>query len=159
MNRVKPDHPPTRAGKAAKYLQPSGVPVCAYIPTSLNGELENFERVLLITEGEKKALAGSQAGFITIGLTGVDCWHATKSSATIPDLERVGLTAGKYSSRSIPMRLRMRTLPRTKSYSRPRSRPAGRPSRLSDSRPARTARRSALTIFWSPMAVGAVEAA
>ena len=62
-----------------------------YIPTSLNGELENFERVLLITEGEKKALAGSQAGFITIGLTGVDCWHATKSSALIPDLEAPGL--------------------------------------------------------------------
>ena len=102
LNRVKPDHPPTKGGKAAKYLQPSGAPIRAYIPPGLNGELQNPERIGLLTEGEKKTQAGVQAGFVTVGLIGVDCWHPRKSSALLPDLERLRGTAGRCSSRSIP---------------------------------------------------------
>ena len=89
LTRIKPDHPPIKREKLAKYLQPSGVPVRVYVPVEINGALQDVERVLLVTEGEKKALAGVQAGFATIGLTGVDCWHIKKSSALIPDLERI----------------------------------------------------------------------
>lgn len=89
LNRVKPDTPPSKNGKPAKYLSPTGAAVRAYIPPSQNGELANPERVVIVTEGEKKTLAAVQAGFACIGLTGVDCWHPRKSAALIPDLERV----------------------------------------------------------------------
>ena len=36
-----------------------------------------------------------QAGFATIGLTGVDCWHRKKSSSLLPDLERIELKGRK----------------------------------------------------------------
>ena len=89
LNRVKPNNPPKRNGRSAKYLQPSGVPVRVYVPPTVNGELTDTARILIVTEGEKKALAAAQAGFVAIGLTGADCWHTKKSSALIPDLERV----------------------------------------------------------------------
>ena len=69
LNRVKPDHPPTKSRKSAKYLQPSGASNRAYIPTSLNGELQKTERAALVTEGEKKTWAAVQAGFVCVGLT------------------------------------------------------------------------------------------
>jgi putative DNA primase/helicase len=87
--RAKPDNPPKKNGKAHKYLQPSGAPIRAYIPTSLNGALADADRVLLLTEGEKKSLAAVQAGFATVGLVGVEGWHTAKSSSLIPDLERI----------------------------------------------------------------------
>jgi putative DNA primase/helicase len=90
LQRIKPDNPPVKNGKpAAKYLSPTDMAIRVYIPPSLNGELMDTGKVLLITEGEKKALAGIQAGISTIGLTGVDCWHKKKSSALLPDLERI----------------------------------------------------------------------
>lgn len=87
--RAKPDNPPKKNGKAHKYLQPSGAPIRAYVPASLNGALADADRVLLITEGEKKSLAAVQSGFAAIGLTGVEAWHTAKSSSLIPDLERI----------------------------------------------------------------------
>ncbi len=96
LQRVKPDNPQTRNGKPAKYLSPSGSSVRAYIPTSVLDALADTKRVLLITEGEKKALKATQEGFPCIGLTGVDCWHAKRSSALIPDLERI-----KWSGRLV----------------------------------------------------------
>ena len=88
-HRVKPSHPPSRNGKAAKYISPTGATVRAYIPPSQNGDIADPDRALIVAEGEKKCLAATQAGFVAVGLTGVDCWHTKKSSALIPDLERV----------------------------------------------------------------------
>ncbi|NQU20949.1 MAG: DUF3854 domain-containing protein [Candidatus Nealsonbacteria bacterium] len=88
--RIKPDRPPQNAnGKAAKYLAPSGSPVRVYIPQSVNGDLAKVERPLLLTEGEKKSLCATQNGFLCVALSGVDCWHARKSSALLPDLEQM----------------------------------------------------------------------
>ena len=42
--------------------------------------------------GRKKSLKATQDGFPCIGLTGVDCWHMRKSSALLPDLDRIQWT-------------------------------------------------------------------
>ncbi len=90
LQRLKPDRPPTRGGKPGpKYLSPTGAAVRLYVPPTVNGDLVSVDRAILTTEGEKKALCGVQHGFLTVGLTGVDCWHTKKSSSLIPDLERV----------------------------------------------------------------------
>jgi putative DNA primase/helicase len=70
-------------------MWPSGTPPHAYVPPSINGELADSSRPLLVTEGQKKALKATQDGFATIGLLGVDCWHGKRSSALIPDLARI----------------------------------------------------------------------
>ena len=44
---------------------------------------------LLITEGEKKALAANQAGFPSIGLVGVWGWKPGKKETLLPALERI----------------------------------------------------------------------
>ena len=63
-----------------KYRQPKGTPTVAYLPRSLPvgspnktwlQELQDLSRPLLITEGEKKALAGCKAGVATVGLGGI----------------------------------------------------------------------------------------
>ena len=54
LTRIKPDHPPRKGGKWAKYLQPSGVPVRVYVPTEINGALQDIERVLLIPVPDDK---------------------------------------------------------------------------------------------------------
>jgi len=85
LYRVKPDRP----GEGGKYLAPTGSALRAYIPAAVRPFLESAPQPLLITEGEKKTLAATQAGFPTIGLAGVECWHTKKSTALIPDLEHV----------------------------------------------------------------------
>ena len=90
LHRVKPDNRPQRNGKPGpKYLSPVGSAIRAYIPSAVNGAMGDATRTLLLTEGEKKALATTQEGFFTIGLTGVDCWHSGKSLSLISDLARI----------------------------------------------------------------------
>lgn len=91
LHRVKPQHPPTNAktGKPAKYLQPSGAPTRPYVPAATFAVLDDPAARLLITEGEKKTLAATQAGFHCVGLAGIDCWHARGSLTLTPDLERI----------------------------------------------------------------------
>jgi putative DNA primase/helicase len=89
LRRVKPDNPPLSKGKPCKYLQPGKTPIRPYIPPGVFDALDDPTVELIVTEGEKKSLAGTQWGFSTIGLTGVDCWHEGKSSLLLPDLQRV----------------------------------------------------------------------
>ncbi len=89
QSHVKPDNPPTdRNGKPKKYLHPSGGDVRVYIPVDVRPVAVDPKRELLVTEGEKKAEAGTQEGFSTIGLAGVEGWHKQRSSALLPDLEQ-----------------------------------------------------------------------
>ncbi len=64
--------------KAQRYTQPIDSGVHAYFPaiqgTSWAALSKDTKSPLLITEGEKKALAGSLAGFATVGLGGVFNW-------------------------------------------------------------------------------------
>jgi hypothetical protein len=82
---------PGSEGKPIKYLQPSGSPVRAYVPMDVRPVLPDPSRLLFITEGEKKALALTQAGCPCVGLGGV--WNFRTrdlpDDAMIPDLEAV----------------------------------------------------------------------
>jgi len=72
--RVKPDHPRTKDGKVIKYESPMRLDNRAYFGPGLHDLLRSAERIV-ITEGEKKALAALQLGIPTIGLTGVWSWQ------------------------------------------------------------------------------------
>jgi putative DNA primase/helicase len=79
--RLKPDHPrrdPPKngegAGRLRKYEAPAGQGNRAYFPHGVRTALADPTAPLLITEGEKKALAACQAGFPTIGVSGVWNW-------------------------------------------------------------------------------------
>jgi putative DNA primase/helicase len=85
--RVKPDFPPAKNGKGQKYLSPTGWRVRVYFPPGTHQRIADGATEILITEGEKKSLAGTQAGFCVLGLSGVDCWHGRKSNSLLPDLE------------------------------------------------------------------------
>ncbi len=89
LNRLKPDNPPLINGKPAKYLSPSGGGVRVYFPPVTHERIEAGAVEIIITEGEKKSLALSQAGFCTIGLSGVECWHRKKSNSLLPELEAI----------------------------------------------------------------------
>lgn len=69
--RVKLDHPRTNGkGRTLKYEQPRGQGNRVYFPPGFEESLTNGKPILL-TEGEKKSLSGQQAGWPTIGITGV----------------------------------------------------------------------------------------
>lgn len=89
LRRVKPDNPPMRGGKPAKYLSPTGAVTRLYVPPGVHAVLDDVTPELIITEGEKKSLCASQHGFPCVGLVGVDCWHERKSSSLIPDLAAI----------------------------------------------------------------------
>lgn len=91
--RVKPDTPPVLDGKPAKYLTPKGAGNRLFVPARLSGAiLQDAEKPLLITEGEKKADKASQEGFPTLSVPGVWSWrHKNEQgqSEPIPDLDRI----------------------------------------------------------------------
>jgi hypothetical protein len=64
------------AAKVPKYLAPPKAGNHVYLPPGLpQGWLSDTNVPIVITEGEKKALAGVQAGIPTIGVGGVDSWR------------------------------------------------------------------------------------
>jgi len=97
--RLKPDRPRTVKGKLVKYESPIGEPNRVYIPPSVGTILSDPTKLLLITEGEKKALAATQFGFPCLGLVGVYGWQrkrdrdpegrSTGPRELIPDLAAV----------------------------------------------------------------------
>ncbi len=80
--RLKPINPqPARAKKGddgpprkKKYEAPAGVGNHAYFPPGTLQALTDPSIELVVVEGEKKALASDQAGFPTIGVSGVWNW-------------------------------------------------------------------------------------
>ena len=90
-HRLKPDHPRLdgKARKPRKYESPRGQPNQAYIPPGVADLLADASRELLLTEGEKKALASTQAGFPCIGLVGVNGFKPKNRAALLPALESI----------------------------------------------------------------------
>ncbi len=86
--RIKPDNPRLLGGKPVKYESPKGQPNQIYLPPGVANTLPTNQE-LLTTEGEKKALAATQAGFPCIGLVGVYGWKDGKAARLLPALERV----------------------------------------------------------------------
>jgi len=64
-------------GKRPRYYQPPGTPPALYLPPLLDWSAvaNNPERLLTITEGEKKAIAGCQAGLACAAVGGVWNWR------------------------------------------------------------------------------------
>jgi hypothetical protein len=76
--RLKPDKPRQRDGKPVKYESPLKSGNRIYIPPGVGAALTDATKELVIVEGEKKALAGTQDGFPTIGLCGVWNWSVKR---------------------------------------------------------------------------------
>jgi putative DNA primase/helicase len=87
--RIKPDRPRVRDKKPFKYESPFGGGNKPYYPPDVIEVLHDPGQYLLITEGEKKSLAASQAGFPCIGITGVHNWKPKHKETLIPELERL----------------------------------------------------------------------
>lgn len=86
-HRIRPDE--ARAFQAeAKYRTRPGDGNRLYIPLPTWGAIENTDEVILITEGEKKALAAMQAGYLAVGVPGVYGW-LSKAHGVIKDLDLV----------------------------------------------------------------------
>ncbi len=80
--RLKPTSPradPGAAGKRIKYEAPRGQPNRAYLPPGTRTVATDPAAPLLVTEGEKKALAADAAGFPCLGLPGVWAWQAKRT--------------------------------------------------------------------------------
>ena len=101
--RLKPDKPRHRDGKPVKYESPLKSGNRLYLPPGVGAALADAAQDLIIVEGEKKALAGTQDGFPTLGLSGVWNWalKRPKNLATgrgtgprklIDDLDRIAWT-------------------------------------------------------------------
>ena len=82
--RIKPDQPRKSGGK---YEAPKGKGNRPYFPSATISSLDDTSVPLFITEGEKKALSMSIAGYASIGIAGVDCWG--KGGELIPDLRQL----------------------------------------------------------------------
>lgn len=90
LHRLKPDNPQLNhaTGKAAKYLQPTGLPTRPYIQRKVYDLQDDTSARLIFTEGEKKTLCATQHGFNCIGLCGVDNWHGRKKTSLSAELDR-----------------------------------------------------------------------
>jgi hypothetical protein len=88
-SRVRPDTPRKIKGKPVKYESPRGQPNRIYVPPAVATVLDNPAAELLLTEGEKKSLAATQAGLPCIGLGGVWGWKEKRHERLLPELDRV----------------------------------------------------------------------
>ncbi|MFH1919442.1 MAG: phage/plasmid primase, P4 family [Planctomycetota bacterium] len=87
--RIKPDKPRNANGKPVKYESPRKRDNEPYFPPGVGPTIDNPAAPLLITEGEKKTLAATQAGFPCIGLVGVYGWKNKRAERLLPALERI----------------------------------------------------------------------
>jgi hypothetical protein len=81
-------------GDKAKYWQPKGSDPLPYFPPLVDWQdlASDTTTTLLITEGEKKALAACQTGLVCLGLAGVWNWRAKLDNGerlTLPGLDRI----------------------------------------------------------------------
>jgi hypothetical protein len=80
------------ASRPRRYAQPPGTPPGAYLPPLVDWVklFKDHTQPLILTEGELKAIAATQAGFPTIGLGGVWSFRSAKAGFTfLPELEKV----------------------------------------------------------------------
>lgn len=95
-----PNIPKAKNGKEIRYMQPSGIGVCAYFPPILDWPtiLADPTYELIITEGELKAAKSCAMGFPTIGLGGVNNFVAhTTGYDLLPELQRINWVMRKVT--------------------------------------------------------------
>lgn len=77
--------------KDQRYAQPPRTGVCAYLPLTADWKTikDDTEHDIIITEGELKAAAATEAGFPTIGLGGVWNFRSSREGTWfLPELEQ-----------------------------------------------------------------------
>ncbi len=75
-------------GDPAKYLSPKDAGQHALILPEVHAYLQDSQKPVIITEGEKKALAATLAELPTIALTGNHGWNIGKTNELLPELSR-----------------------------------------------------------------------
>jgi hypothetical protein len=100
--RIRPDHPRENGGKYESpfYRHEPKPDSRAYFTVSAIDAIKIALAMLMLTEGEKKALAASQAGIPCIGLAGVENWHK-KRAGDGPDRLIDDLAAIDWTGRAI----------------------------------------------------------
>ncbi len=78
-------------GHGVKYLQPKGSRPRLYFVAGCLERVLRSDEPLWITEGEKKACCVAQMGYATIGIVGVQGWHAKSSCLLLPDFDAIPL--------------------------------------------------------------------
>jgi len=92
--RVRLDRPlPMGDGHTARYLTRKGEPPRLYVPPAMPAGWQEDPAVrLLVTEGEKKSLSGTQSGFPCLGIAGVWAWlvkGTSRSPRPLHDLDAI----------------------------------------------------------------------
>lgn len=82
--RVKLDNPRRQRDGIVKYESPRGRGNEIYLPPQTIGALRDSSVPLVITEGEKKALAADQAGYRCLGLVGTYGWKVSGQEMLLP---------------------------------------------------------------------------
>lgn len=86
------DAKPAPGKKFRKYHQKAGTGNRLYIPPTLDpAVLSSPNKVIYITEGEKKALKAAQEGFTCIAITGLWNWKRKNTDELITDFAKVHL--------------------------------------------------------------------
>ena len=75
---------PTDDGHHMRYFQPPGTPCRLYVPPRAMAARQDPSAELVIVEGEKKAVAGDQAGLTCVAVGGL--WNWILDGEPIPDL-------------------------------------------------------------------------
>ena len=88
-SRIKADNPRQSNGSPVKYESPRGLPNEIYLPPNTIGLLADTNVPLIITEGEKKALAADQHDHPCVGLVGAFGWKAKGQETLLPSLEHI----------------------------------------------------------------------
>ncbi len=82
--------PVDKSGKSIKFAQPKGSPVEAYFDPHVDWQsvAKDTSIAIQFVEGEIKALAMNQQGFVTIGLGGVDSFGGAGLTAWLREVLR-----------------------------------------------------------------------
>jgi hypothetical protein len=90
----RPDTPRIKGGKALKYETPAGSHLVLDVPPLARPQLSDPTRLLLLTEGARKADAGVSRDLCCVALLGVWGWRGTNDlggKVALPDWDAIAL--------------------------------------------------------------------
>jgi hypothetical protein len=81
-----------RRGNTVKYLQPKRSGVRLFFPLATMASVVTGTTPVYLVEGERKSLAAAQLGLPSVGISGIEGWHAAGSRDLIRDFDVVSLS-------------------------------------------------------------------